>query len=65
MGIFPDRAAMIRLVGAVSAEQHDEWIESRRYLGLNALSRYRRRADHCPRGHRRAHDPSSNGLNPP
>ena len=41
MGIFPDRGSLIRLVGAVLAEQHDEWIEGRRYLGLDVLSRSR------------------------
>ncbi|MEC5192353.1 transposase-like protein [Arthrobacter sp. MP_M7] len=36
VGIFPDRAAVIRLVGAV-AEQLDEWIESRRCLDLDLI----------------------------
>jgi transposase-like protein len=37
--VFPDRTALVRLVGAARAEQHDEWTEQRRYLGLDILAK--------------------------
>ena len=38
VGTFPDRAALIQLVGAAPEEQHDEWIEDRRRLGRDVLA---------------------------
>ena len=41
VGIFPDRCIDPALVGAVLAEQHDEWTEQRHYLGLEILAKSR------------------------
>jgi putative transposase len=40
--IFPNQASCLRLVRALTAEQHEEWIEATRYLNMEFLREHRK-----------------------
>jgi len=48
VGIFPNRQAVTRLLGALLVEQNDEWVAGKRYMGAETLAAPRTTAPSVP-----------------
>ena len=40
--IFPNRDSCLRLIRALAAERHEEWLEGSRYLNMDLLAEQKR-----------------------
>lgn len=61
VGIFPNRQAVIRLIGAILSEQHDEWVLAKRYIGTESL-KTPRQTSACEADPRPAMDAALEGV---